>query len=111
MSYIKKKIKRAKNIHGNIERPRACLYKGNKNLTAQIINDDKGEVLAYVTTVGDKDFKGQQKIAKGALLGKTLAKKAIAKEVKKVVFDRRHYKYHGIIKSFADALRAEGIEF
>ena len=95
-------------VSGTEERPRLSVYKSNTRLTAQIINDDKGLTIVAVCSIDEKAKTPRERAEMSA---KTLAKKAIEKGVKKVVFDRGGFKYVGTIKAFADAARAAGLEF
>ncbi|MEK7552346.1 MAG: 50S ribosomal protein L18 [Patescibacteria group bacterium] len=101
-----KKI-RAK-ISGTNERPRVAVFRSNKYLSAQVINDEVGKTLAAGTT---KELKGSSVMEKVQLMGKTLASDAIKKGIKKVVFDRGGFIYTGKVKALAEALRAGGLEF
>jgi large subunit ribosomal protein L18 len=96
-------------IHGTAERPRLSVHFSNLHITAQIIDDDKKVTLAYATTVGTK-MTGT-KTEKAAKIGEEIAKKAKAKKVKKVVFDRGSKLYAGRMAALADAARKEGLEF
>ena len=96
-------------IHGGAERPRLSVHFSNLHITAQIIDDDKKVTLAYATTVGTK-MTGT-KTEKAAKIGEEIAKKAKAKKVKKVVFDRGSKLYAGRMTALADAARKEGLEF
>lgn len=96
-------------IHGTAERPRLSVHFSNLHITAQIIDDDKKVTLAYATTVGAK-MTGT-KTEKAAKIGEEIAKKAKAKKVKKVVFDRGSKLYAGRMTALADAARKEGLEF
>ena len=93
-------------------RKRLTIFKSNNHIYAQIINDEKGTTLASVSSL-DKNYKGK-KIDKKKLaeeLGKEIAKKSIDNGIKEVVFDKGKYKYHGIIKIFADSARSGGLIF
>ncbi len=96
-------------IHGTAERPRLTVHFSNLHITAQIIDDDKKVTLAYATTVGTK-MTGT-KTEKAAKIGEEIAKKAKAKKVTKVVFDRGSKLYAGRMAALADAARKEGLEF
>ena len=96
-------------IHGTAERPRLSVHFSNLHITAQIIDDDKKVTLAYATTVGTK-MTGT-KTEKAAKIGEEIAKKAKAKKVKKVVFDRGSKLYAGRMTALADAARKEGLVF
>ena len=96
-------------IHGTSERPRLTVHFSNLHVTAQIIDDDKKTTLAYSTTVGAKMTGNMTERA--AKIGEDIAKKAKAKKVKKVVFDRGSKLYAGRMSALADAARKEGLEF
>ena len=80
------------------------------HVTAQLIDDEAQQTLAYVTTVGDKAATGSLTV-KAQLIGKEIAQKAKQAKIKSVVFDRGGRLYHGRVKALADAARAEGLEF
>ena len=95
------------------ERNRLTIFKSNNHLYAQIIDDNKSQTLASVSSL-EKSFKvtgSQNKIDLAEKLGKEIAKRSIENGVKKVKFDKGKYKYHGIIKALADAARVGGLEF
>jgi large subunit ribosomal protein L18 len=90
------------------DRPRLVVFRSNKNIQSQII-DSKGNVLA---TALSKEIKsGKTKTEKADLTGELLAKRALEKKIKKVVFDRAGYKFHGRIKALAEAARKGGLDF
>lgn len=100
-------------VRGTADRPRLNVYKSNKFITAQIIDDEKGITLVSVT---DRNFGkigslGKGKMARASEVGKQIAEKAKTKKIKKVVFDKSGYQYHGKIKAVADAAREGGLEF
>lgn len=107
----RKKRVRAK-ISGTAENPRLSVFKSNRYLYAQVINDTKGITLTEVDS-RDKKFqdKKMKKIEIAGLVGEALAKKAIAKKIKTVRFDKSGYKYHGLIKALADGARKGGLVF
>jgi large subunit ribosomal protein L18 len=88
--------------------PRLSVYKSNKNIFAQIIDDEKGVTLVGISTMPLK-IKNKKQAAK--TIGEKIATLAKEKKLKRVVFDRGRFKYHGIIKEFADAARKAGLEF
>ena len=95
--------------------PRLVVYRSNRHFESQIINDFEANTLAAVSS---KDLnlkkeieKSKSKIEISTIVGKTLAKKALEKKIKKVVFDRNGYPFHGRVKAFADAAREAGLEF
>ncbi|MBP3707351.1 MAG: 50S ribosomal protein L18 [Clostridia bacterium] len=98
-------------ISGTAERPRLCIYRSNKNLFAQVIDDVAGTTLVSCSTL-DKDIKLKASNKEAAKeVGSAIAKKALAKKIENVVFDRSGYQYHGIIKEFAEAAREAGLKF
>ncbi|SHH49996.1 50S ribosomal protein L18 [Thermosipho atlanticus] len=103
-----------KKIYGTADRPRLCVYKSEKHIYAQIIDDDKGHTLTSASTL-DKELREVLKKTwnKEAAreVGKLIGKRAIEKGIKKVVFDRGGYRYHGRIKELADGAREAGLEF
>ena len=107
-----KRITRHKRIRskvaGTTERPRLAVFKSNTNLSAQIIDDSKGATLAHAWT---KNQKGKTLKERAAQAGKEIAEKALAKNIKAVVFDRGGFIYTGNLKIFADSAREAGLEF
>jgi large subunit ribosomal protein L18 len=96
-------------ISGNATRPRLNVHISNRYINAQLVNDELGTTLAYVTTVGRKDNASLSEQA--TWVGQEIAKKAQTIKVKRVVFDRGSHLYHGRIKLLADAAREKGLEF
>ena len=97
-------------ISGTAETPRLCVYRSNKNIEAQLIDDVKGVTLVSSSSMSLKLENGSN-IEAAKLVGKDIAEKAVAKGLKKVVFDRSGYIYHGRIKALAEAAREAGLEF
>jgi len=98
-------------VFGTAERPRLSVFKSNKQVYAQIINDTEGKTLVSASS---KDIKGKEsKDSKVAIkaLGELVAKKALDKKIKMVVFDRGGFVYAGKIKDLADAARTGGLKF
>ena len=95
------------------DRFRLCIFRSTKNISAQIIDDSKKTTLLSASSI-EKDIKSQNKVNKTELskiVAEKLAKKAQEKKITKIFFDRGIYKYHGIIKVFAETLRKNGMEF
>jgi large subunit ribosomal protein L18 len=103
---LKRKI-RAK-IMGKTDRPRLSIFRSNKHIYAQIIDDKKGVTLASAT---DAKIKKGTKGEKAAQVGTMIAEAAKAKKLDKVVFDRSGFRYMGRVKLLADAARAGGLQF
>ena len=98
-------------ISGTAERPRLCVYRSNTNLYVQIIDDVAGNTLVSASTL-DKDVKTKYANKEAAKeLGALIAKKAKAKNIETVVFDRGGYIYHGVVKELAEAAREGGLKF
>lgn len=98
-------------ISGTAERPRLCVYRSNTNLYVQVIDDVAGVTLVSASTL-DKEVKtkyANKEAAKEA--GALIAKRALEKNIKDVVFDRGGYIYHGVVKELAEAARNGGLNF
>lgn len=104
-----KRVKRVRSkISGTEKRPRLAVFRTNKYIYGQVINDEKGTTLAYATSKGSK-VKG--KVEQAEETGEKIAEVALKAKVKSVVFDRRSYRYHGRVKAFADGARKGGLVF
>lgn len=107
-------IRIRKKVRGTLDKPRLCVYKSLNNIYAQLIDDVQGHTLVAASSL-DKEFsqiaghKGNVKTAEA--IGKLIALRASAKGIKKIVFDRCGYKYHGSIKALANGAREGGLEF
>jgi large subunit ribosomal protein L18 len=93
---------------GTAERPRLNVYRSLNHIYAQVIDDQKGETLVSASTIKTKSGGN---VASAKEIGKAVAEQAIKQGIKKVVFDRGGYLYHGRIKALADAAREAGLEF
>ena len=96
-------------VNGTAVCPRLSVFRSNRGIYAQIINDEIGKTLVAVSAGEVK--KKDKKIAVSLELGKLIASKAIAKGISRVVFDRNGYKYHGRVKALAEGARAGGLKF
>ncbi len=123
MSELKKQVVRNKRRRNRSKktafmhptRSRLVVFKSNKNIEAQIVNDNEGATIVSASSY-EKELKSQIKKAStktdvSKLVGETIAKKALKQKIKSVVFDRNGYSYHGRVKAFADAAREAGLEF
>jgi len=101
-----------KRVAGVEEKPRLAIFRSLNNIYAQVIDDDKGVTLTAASSV-DKELRGKSggNIDGAKAVGELVAKRAQEKGIKKVVFDRGGYQYHGRIKAVADAAREAGLEF
>ena len=98
-------------ISGTAECPRLCVFRSNNNLYVQVIDDKKATTLASASTL-DKEIKTKHSNKEAAKeLGALIAKRAMEKNIKTVVFDRGGYIYHGVVKELAEAAREGGLEF
>ena len=94
-------------VKGTAECPRLAIYKSNRFVSAQLIDDEIGKTIV---SAHGREF-GGSKLAQAAAVGKAVAQRAVKTGVSKVVFDRGGFIYHGKIKAFADAARQAGLEF
>jgi large subunit ribosomal protein L18 len=99
-------------VSGSAMRPRLNVYRSNKNIYAQLIDDEQGVTLASASTL-DKDLgiESAGNVQAAQKVGELIAKRAVEKGFKSVVFDRGGYLYHGRVKALADAARENGLEF
>ena len=111
---VKKHMKIRNRFSGTPERPRLAVFRSNNHMYAQIIDDTVGNTLVAASTV-EKDVKAELEhtndVAAAAYLGTVIAKKALDKGIKTVVFDRGGFVYQGKIKALAEAAREAGLEF
>ena len=98
------------NISGTKEVPRMCVFRSNKNISVQIIDDEKQLTLVSSSSESLKLENGSN-IEAAVKVGEDIAKKAVKQGIKTVVFDRGGYLYHGRVKALADAARENGLEF
>lgn len=99
-------------MKGMIKRPRLSVFRSNKTIYAQIIDDKARKTLVSASEKEIKlKIKGKTKVEKARLVGEILAQKATKKKIKKVVFDRGSYRYHGRIKALAEGAKKGGLEF
>ncbi len=112
---LRRKKRIRKKIFGTPERPRLCVYRSLKHIYAQIIDDTTGRTLVAASSLS-KDLRpiigkdGRNKRG-AAIVGEAIAKLALQKGIKKVVFDRNGFLYHGRVKALAEAARKAGLEF
>ena len=95
-------------IWGTSDRPRLVVFRSLKHVSAQLIDDEARKTLLAVTDIGQKLHPG---IKRGEYVGQKIAAAALSKGIKKVVFDRGGYLYHGQVKTLAESARAGGLEF
>ena len=109
--FKRKKRIRAR-VEGGMERPRLSVYRSNQHLYVQLVDDLKGHTLVAASTL-EEELKGKAgcTIEGAKTLGSLVAKRALAKNISQVVFDRSGYLYHGRVKALADAAREAGLKF
>ncbi len=104
-------IRVRRKISGTAECPRLCVYRSNTNIYVQIVDDVACKTLASASTI-DKEIKEKHSNKVAAKeVGTLIAKRALEKNIKTVVFDRGGYIYHGVVKELAEAAREAGLEF
>ncbi|XP_065858687.1 large ribosomal subunit protein uL18c [Euphorbia lathyris] len=109
-------IRIRKKIEGTPERPRLCVFRSNKHLYVQVIDDSKMHTLASASTMQkpiseEFDFSSGPTLEVAKKVGETIAKSCLEKGIIKVAFDRGGYPYHGRVKALADAARENGLQF
>lgn len=109
---FKRKRRIRSRVEGTIERPRLSVFRSNRNISVQLVDDVKGHTLVSASSTEEelKDKVGSS-IEGAKVLGNLVAKRALAKNISQVVFDRSGYLYHGRIKALADAARESGLKF
>jgi large subunit ribosomal protein L18 len=99
-----------KKVSGTTERPRLAVHFSGQHITAQVIDDVAGKTIVSANTT-EKDLKSGANVANATAVGKLVAERGAAKNIRKVVFDRGGNRYHGKVKALADAAREAGLEF
>ncbi len=111
---LKRKRRIRKKILGTSDRPRLTIFRSARHIYAQLIDDTKGSTIVSASSI-EESVKGGQafdsKKSQAVHIGKLIAERAISKGVKKVVFDRNGYLYHGRVKAISDGAREAGLEF
>ena len=110
ISRVRRHARVRNKISGTAECPRLCLYRSNKNIEAQVIDDTKGVTLVAASSEAMKLENGNN-VEGAKLVGAEVAKKCLAAKIETVVFDRGGYVYHGRVKALADAAREAGLKF
>ena len=109
---VKRHLRVRKNLIGTPEKPRLCVFRSNKNISAQIIDDENGNTLVSASTL-EKELKGENGGNKEAAkkVGELIAKRALDKGIENVAFDRGGFLYHGRVKELAEGAREAGLKF
>lgn len=105
---IRRRIRKV--VQGSAERPRLSVFRSNKQIYAQLIDDQTGKTILGVSSAKNKKAQGVPKVEQAAMVGKEIAEKAAGAGIKEVVFDRSGYLYHGRIKALAEAAREGGLK-
>jgi len=105
---IRRVIRIRAKINGSSTRPRLAVFRSLKHLSVQAIDDMVGKTLASAL---DTEVKGATRKEKATLVGQLIAKKLLEKKIEEAIFDKRHYKYHGLVKLIADGAREGGLKF
>ena len=103
-----------RHVSGTSDRPRLCVFRSLKHIRAQVIDDTSGHTLVAASTLDSgvrSQIDGKDKSAQAAVVGEVIAQRALESGITRIVFDRGGYKYHGRVKSLADAARKAGLEF
>jgi len=106
----KKKMRIRRRVTGTDERPRLCIFRSARHIYAQIIDDAKGATLVSASTLDVEGMKNANKSTAKAI-GTEVAKRALNKNIKNVVFDRNGYLYHGRVQALAEGAREAGLNF
>lgn len=106
---IRKRIRRS--IKGASGRPRLSVFRSNKGIYAQLINDIDGKTIAAASSMEKSFEKSGNKVAQAAQVGKLIAERGVAAGITEIVFDRGGYLYHGRVKALADGAREGGLKF
>ena len=102
-----------KRVKGTDSKPRMCIFRSLKHVYAQVIDDSQGNTLVSASTIDPEikgNINGKKKVVQAELVGALIAKRAIGAGIKQVVFDRGGYKYHGRVKTLAEAARKGGLK-
>jgi large subunit ribosomal protein L18 len=111
---LKRKKRIRRKVEGSVERPRLTVFRSDKHVYAQIVNDQSGATLVSASTLSPeyKELEKEKgKISAAKRVGELIARKALEKGIAKVVFDRNGFIYHGRIRALADAAREKGLDF
>ena len=113
-AWLRRKKRVRKRIRGTTGRPRLCVYRSLKHIYAQIIDDTRGQTLVASSTL-DRELRGKlqglKKVEKAREVGRLIARRALERGIKRVVFDRNGFLYHGRVKALAEGAREGGLEF
>ncbi len=110
--FLQRKLRVRAKISGSENRPRLSVFRSSKHIYAQVINDAKGVTLVSFSDQKLKKIEGAKTTSEiASLVGEEIAKSSLKEKIKKIVFDKGAYKYHGRVKSLAEGARKGGLEF
>lgn len=111
----KKHLSVRKKVQGTSDKPRLVVFKSNKNIFAQLVDDSTNKTLTGISSLSanlrEEVGKAESRLAAATAVGKAIAQKASDLKIKEVVFDRGGYIYHGVVKALADGAREGGLKF
>ena len=111
---IRRHVRVRAKVKGTESEPRLCVFRSATHIYAQVIDDTRGNTLVTASTTDTevkKETDSKAKTARAGIVGALVAKRALAKGIKQVVFDRGGYRYHGRVKALAEAAREAGLKF
>ncbi|MFP4362614.1 MAG: 50S ribosomal protein L18 [Spirochaetia bacterium] len=109
--WIRRKQHIRKSLHGTTDRPRMSVFKSNKYIYIQVIDDENGKTVAALSNLQKENKSVKSNVEGAAKLGEQIGQKLVADKFKTIVFDRNGYPYHGIVKAVADGARKAGLQF
>ncbi|HJX59151.1 50S ribosomal protein L18 [Candidatus Woesebacteria bacterium RBG_19FT_COMBO_47_8] len=109
--FLKRKLRVKMKVRGDASRPRLSVFRSNKNIYAQIIDDAAGKTLVSAKNREKEIAKIKSKMEAASAVGEAIAVRALKAKIKKVVFDKGGFKYHGRVKALAEGARKGGLEF
>ena len=110
-NWLKKRVRTKKSLGVLGKYPRLVVYKSNKHIYSQLLDDNKAVTLLSSSSIDKNMVKNKNKTEISKEVGSSIGDKIIKKKIKKIIFDRNGYKYHGRIKALADAVREKGVNF
>jgi large subunit ribosomal protein L18 len=108
---VRRKLRIRKKVEGSTQRPRLTVFRSNKQIYVQVVDDLTGKTLASATSLGGAAAGEGGKTSSASAVGEALAQACLAKGIKQVVFDRNGYLYHGRVKALAEGARKGGLDF
>lgn len=110
-SRLRRQMRVRARVHGTSERPRLCVYRSNRHMYVQVISDETGQTLAAACTLRHNGDESGSNRAAARRLGERIGQLCVGRNIRRVVFDRNGFLYHGRVKEVAEGARAAGLEF